>query len=134
MNEMRKCPYCGQLIKHYIFSSITIPFEHIAKTSAENSEENPLKYSFYTWGNNAFEMFSRVLLTSTCACGNISFWECRSNDIKTLISEDMRKEGYFIEVIYAKEAIQTMYNQTSNKEFKKDLEDVLKLFPENKGE
>lgn len=78
-------------------------------------------------------MFSRVLLTSTCQCGNISFWECENNDIKALISNDMADDGYFIELIYSKDTIKDMYDKTANEKFKKDLEEVLKIFPENEG-
>lgn len=129
----RKCPYCGALIKHYVFSSINIPFEYMARSSAENREESGSRYSFYTWGNNSLVMFSRVLLTATCQCGNISFWECENNDIKALISNDMAEDGYFIELIYSKDTVKDMYDKTTDEKFKKDLEEVLKIFPENEG-
>ena len=130
----RKCPYCGADIKHYVFSSINIPFEYMARSAAENKEENGSRYSFYTWENNSFEMFSRVLLTSTCTCGNVSFWECGNNDIKSLVSHEMAEDGYFIELIYSKDRIKDMYDKTSDEKFKKNLKGILKLFPDDEGE
>lgn len=130
----RICPYCNEPIKHYVFSSITIPFENIAQTAAKNRDEVQSMFPFYTWGRNAFEMFCRVLLVSTCSCGNVSFWECRSRDIDALISRDMTDDGYFIELVYEKNTIKDMYAKTTDEKFKKNLESVLKLFPENKRE
>ena len=130
----RRCQYCNKLIKHYIFSSITIPFEHVAQSATKNMDDVQSMFPFYTWGHNAFQMFCRILLVSTCSCGNVSFWECGSRDIDALISQDMTDDGYFIELVYEKNTIKDMYTKTSDEKFKKSLEDVLKLFPEDKGE
>ena len=125
----RMCPYCKSSIKHYIFSSINVPTEHMAQTYAEYREESQSRYLFYTWGNNFIHMFSRILLTSTCECGNVSFWECDLNDIKALIDKNMNDDGYFIELIYSKNVIQDMYNNAKNEKLKEELRGVLTLFP-----
>lgn len=130
----RKCPHCREQIKHYTFNSITIPHEYLAHEAVDLSADAEIPYSLYFWGRIGMSTFSRIILSSTCKCGNISFWDCKKEDIEALISEDMRNKGIFIEQVYAKEYIAHMVEMAKPGRFKTDLQELLSLFPKTDKE
>lgn len=116
----RKCPYCGEPIKLYIFSSVVIPVEWLAQEAVMHEEKLNAPYPFYFWLHAPNSMFARLLLSSTCACGNVSFWDCNKNYIKAITESDMQKDGYGINIFYSVDVLKIMLER-ADITFDKDM-------------
>lgn len=124
----RRCPYCGEPIKVYIFSSAILPFEVTAQHATFMCGSMNFPYSLYFNGNNTLINFCRVTLSSTCSCGNISHWNCDRLSLMALLDKSMGDEGYYLEQIYHKPTLEWMLKYSGDNNFNENVNRLLDMF------
>ena len=125
----RMCPCDDIPIKLYQFNSVLMPFEHIALDYFKNEDELELDYPVFSFENTPFQSLNKIVFSSTCPkCGRVEFWSCERIDIEALASEDMRNEGFAIEVFYNKEQIEKFSKSSKSKRVQEAFRAIYKLF------
>ena len=126
----RHCPYCNEEIKSYIFTLQLIPFEGDAikyiKVADEAKYSTPIIFS----GNISILQMIRIVLSSTCTCGNISLWKVDKLTLDALTNKTMNDDGYGIQQFYIKEEISKLRDYLPDYD-KETLDNLIKLFKEN---
>ena len=125
----RVCPCDNKPIKLYQFNSVLMPFEHVALDYFKNEDELELNYPVFSFENTPFQSLNKVVFSSTCPkCGRIEFWSCERIDIEAFASEDMRNDGYKIEVFYKRDMIENLYKRSKSDKVKSAFKAIYKLF------
>lgn len=130
----RKCPYCGALIKNYMLVAQIIPYEGHAINAVTFAENAKMNFPVIFLGNMALTQLMRIILSSTCKCGNISLWNFNMKIFAALTSDDMNNDEYGIEKFYVKNKIQNMQGHASNPAEEGLINDLLKQFPAPKDD
>lgn len=130
----RKCPYCGTLIKKYMLVTQIIPFEGDVIRSVVFTDKAKLNFPVLFFGNMELTQLMRIILSSTCKCGNISLWNFNKEIFEVLTSDDMNNDEYGIEKFYIKNEIQKMQGNASNPAEEGLINDLLKQFPTVKND
>lgn len=124
----RRCPCCGEEVKHYLFAGVSMPFESLARLATYGSSNMELPFSVYFVGMVPLTMFVRLSLTSTCKKGFISNWDCTADILSALLTDEMYNDGYYIETPYTKEDIENMLKTNPPERYRVTLEKLLNSF------
>ena len=125
----RKCHNCGKPITLYQFNSVLIPFEIIPVEYLEEENENMVKYPIFSFDKTPLNAFNKVVLSSTCECGCITFWNCDKEDFSILTSDKMQEDGFGIDIFYHKQRIESLFKNVKTKNLRESLEHLIKMFP-----
>lgn len=117
----RKCLYCSEKIKSYTLTGLPIPYEGNVYYDAKNSAQIGLPAIVRSWGDNSNVLLDRIVLVSTCSCGNVTLWNCDEDTFSMLTSKKMYSDGYGIDTLYNKSTLEYMIEKTENEKFKKQL-------------